>query len=112
MKNTVNYRKHFSKGGTVYDQTIKINFNLAWEFNDYIRKIKEETEKKSILNSTDIKILDYLEYISYFTPNFTTLTTLDYFIKFYSEKNKDFYKDDFFKRIKWRNTCFEVIPNA
>lgn len=111
MKNTVNYRKQFSKDGTVYNQTIKIDFELAWEFNSYIRKIKKEVEKKSILNSTDIKILYYLEYISYFTPNFTTLTTLDHFIKFYSEKNKDFYKDDFFNRIKWRNTCFEVIAN-
>lgn len=112
MKNTVNYRKQFSKDGTVYNQTIKIDFDLAWGFNEYIRKIKKEVGKKSILNSTDLKILDYLEYISYFTPNFATLTTLDYFIKFYSERNKDFYKDEFFKRIKLRNTCFEVIANA
>lgn len=107
----VDYKKHFDRWGAVYDQTITISFDLANDFNEYVLSLKESVEKKDILNADDLKILDYLEVIDYYTDTYATLTTLRTFIKWYTlfiyTPPK---KDVFLERILDRNTRFVVVP--
>ena len=107
----VDYKKCSDKWGVVYDQTITISFDLAYDFNNYVWELKESVEKKDTLSSDDLKILDYLEVINYYTDTYTTLTTLRTFIKWY----KDYVytppkRDVFLERILDRNTRFVVVP--
>lgn len=110
MKNlTIDYKKEFGNDGTVYTQTIKIPFNIAFEFNLYVNELKEKTEKKSFYTSEDLKILDYLMHINFYNKTFINLTTLDYFKTFYIKKiYKPAKRDLDFERIKWRNTIIKV----
>lgn len=77
----VNYRKNWGNDGTVYTQTIKTTKEIAKKFNEYIKELKEETAKKSILHDEDMKILYYLEELKD-GMNYTGLTTLEYFKTF------------------------------
>lgn len=111
MTKKVDYKKRF-KNGTCYDQTITINFDIAFYFNKYVDKLKEETNKHFYLNNEDLKILDYLEKINFYNPTFTNLTTIKYFIEFYKKNYIEGPKKDiFFERLKIRNTCFQVVSN-
>jgi len=112
MTEKVDYKKRF-KNGTCYNQTVTINFDLAFEFNKYVDKIKEETAKKFYYTTEDLKILDYLEKINFYNPTFTNLTTINYFRTFYiNEIYKDApKKDNFINRLLYRNTCFIVVSN-
>ena len=105
----INYKKEWSNDGTVYNQTIKVNKKIMKDFNKYIKIKKEAVQNKHILSNEDMKILYYLEYIEE-GKNYTTLTTLDYFIKFYWH---NIYippkKDRTFERMLWRNTIIQVI---
>lgn len=112
MTRKVNYKKRFSRNGTAYNQTIKIDFDLAFAFNKYIDEIKEEVMTHFYYTNEDLKILDYLEKINFYNPTFSTLTTLNYFKKFYlSNIYKAPKKDQFLERILQRNTVFEVVKN-
>lgn len=109
-KLTIDYKKHFANDGAVYTQTIKIPFNIAFEFNLYVNELKEKTEKKSFYTSEDLKILDYLMHINFYNKTFINLTTLDYFKTFYIKKiYKPAKRDKDFERILWRNTIIKVI---
>lgn len=108
----VNYIKKYSKNGTVYNQTLTINFDMAWNFNKYVNELKEKISDHFYYTNEDLKILDYLETINFYNPTFTNLTTLDYFIEFYKENYINGpQKNKFFERIKRRNTCFIVTSN-
>lgn len=41
MYKKVNYIKKHNKDGTSYNQSIIINFDLAYNFNKYVNEIKE-----------------------------------------------------------------------
>lgn len=108
----VNYIKKYSKDGTVYNQTVTIPFDIAWNFNKYVNDLREEVGSHFYYTNEDLKILDYLETINFYNPTFTTLTTIDYFIEFYKNNYINGpQKNLFFERIKRRNTCFIVISN-
>lgn len=105
----VNYRKEWGEDGTVYSQTITIEKEHIKKFNELIRAEKEQTAKKIILSSEDMKVLYYLQELEN-GKNYTKLTTLNYFIWFY--KNYIYIppkKDKDFERILWRNTIINVI---
>jgi len=110
MKNlTINYQKEWGNDGTVYTQTITTSKEIIKKFNEYIRKLKEETHKKFIYNNEDMKILYYLEELKE-GKNFIGLTQLGYFKGFYI---KNIYnppkRDKDIERILWRNTIIKVI---
>lgn len=110
----VDYKKHFGNDGTVYNQTITISFKIAYEFNKYIDDLKNETIKKIKINhyfsNEDSKILDYLEKINFYNNTYVSLTTVDYFKKWYFDNVYQApKKDTFYERIKHRNTIFKVI---
>ena len=110
----INYRKNFDNTGTVYNQTITINKELAEKFNKYISDIKNRINYKKTWDNEDLKISCYLTMLEintlFETLNYINLTTLNYFIKFYL---KTIYnppkKDKDFERIKWRNTIIKVV---
>ena len=113
MKNCkVNYIKKYGKDGTVYNQTLTINFDIAFNFNKYVNELKEETATHFYYTNEDLKILDYLETINFYNPTFTNLTTLTHFIEFYKKNYINGpQKNKFFERIKRRNTCFIVTSD-
>ena len=106
----INYFKKYGTDGTVYNQTIKIDSKIAENFNEYIKNLKESTTKKFILSNEDMKILYYLEELKN-QKNYATLTTINYFKKFYLKNiyENNGKKDLFFERILNRNTIFEII---
>lgn len=97
----INYLKRYGTDGTIYNQTITIDKNIMGKFNEYITRIK--AIRKSQRYST-IYIETLQEGI-----NYISLTTLDYFMKFYLhniyEPPK---KDKTYERILWRNTIINV----
>lgn len=109
----INYRKTWGNNGTVYNQTITINKDIAEKFNRYVLDIKNQINNKKSWNDKDLKIFCYLKMLEintlFETLNYINLTTLDYFIKFYL---KTIYeppkRDKTFERIKWRNTIIKV----
>lgn len=106
----VNYFKKIGNDGTVYTQTIKVPFEIAFKFNQYVDDLQTKINKKNIYTSEDLKILDYLIHINFYNITFINLTTLEYFKKFYL---KFIYnppkKDKNFERILYRNTIIEVF---
>lgn len=108
----VSYRKNWSKDGTFYNQTIAIDWLIAHEFNQYIidilQKDKKETIKTHVISNEQLQRQMFLEPLK-LGVNFTHLTTLDYFMKFYLntiyEPPK---KDKTFERILNRNTIILV----
>ena len=108
----VNYMKKWGTDGTVYNQTITIDFDMAFKFNQYVDKIKTQTEnnikKNRIMTDGESKIMTYLEPLN-MTTNYTNLTTLQFFMMFYGtyycKKNV---KDKEFDRVLYRNTIFEI----
>lgn len=108
----VNYIKKHDRNGTSYNQTVKIPFNMAFEFNKYVESLKTKIADQFYCSNEDLKILDYLEKINFYNPTFTTLTTIDHFIEFYKNNYINGpQKDLFFERLKRRNTCFIVEAN-
>lgn len=105
----VNYLKEWGKDGTVYNQTITIEKESIKGFNEMARAKKEEIAKKYIISGEEMKLLSYLEEL-HEGKNYTTLTTLDFFMKFYLkyiyEPPK---KDKNYERILNRNTIIKVI---
>lgn len=105
----VNYKKEWGYDGTVYTQTITIDKKYIDDFNFMVQREKETINNKMILSSADMKILYYLEELKE-GKNYTSLTTLDYFIQYYK---KYIYvppkKDKDFERILWRNTIINVV---
>lgn len=97
----INYLKNWGNDGTVYNQTITIDKNIMGKFNEYINKIKaiRESQRYSTIYIENLKE----------GKNYVTLTTLDYFMKFYLkyiyEPPK---KDKMYERILWRNTIINV----
>ena len=86
MKNniyTVDYKKHFSKDGTVYTQTITRSKELADRFNAYRERELDEIKKHFLYTNDDLKALAYLEELNTSAPTFATLTTLEHFKNFY-----------------------------
>lgn len=105
----VNYLKEYGTDGTVYNQTITIEKEYLDKFNEIVNNEKIEINKKFLLSSYDMKILSYLENLKE-GKNYVTLTTLDYFIKFYRKFIYIPIKDDKnFQRILWRNTVIKVV---
>lgn len=104
----INYLKEWGNDGTVYNQTITIDMETAKKFNEFIRKLKLVACKKFIYSNEDMKILYYLEELKE-GKNFTGLTELDYFMKFYL---KEIYeppkRDRDYERILNRNTIIKV----
>lgn len=105
----INYFKEWNNDGTVYTQTITIEKKYIEKFNELVRAKREEISKKFIISGEEMKILSYLEELQE-GKNYTHLTTLDFFMKFYlkyiyepPKKDKDF------ERILWRNTIIKVI---
>lgn len=105
----INYQKKWGNDGTVFTQTIKIDKDMAEKFNKYIVKLKDEAVKKFICEEKDMKIIYYLEPLLN-NVNYTTLTTLQYFVNFYlknyihgAKRDKDF------ERILYRNTIIEIV---
>ena len=105
----VNYFKEWGNDGTVYTQTITIEKEYIKKFNELARAQKEEIKKKHIISGEEMKILSYLEELQE-GKNYTTSTTLSYFMWFY---RKYIYippkKDKDFERILWRNTIINVV---
>lgn len=106
----VDYKKKWGKDGTVYCQTITIDEKMAVKFNEYVEELKNKIIDKFMVDDNEIKILYNLETLENYDNNYTNLTTLDYFIKFYlkyvyeaPKKDKDF------ERIKWRNTIIKIV---
>ena len=105
----VNYLKEWSNDGTFYNQTITIEKKYIEKFNEIVRAKKEEASKKIILSNEDMKILYYLEELKV-GKNYTKLTTLDYFMKFYLKYIYEPPKrDKNYERILERNTIINVI---
>lgn len=109
----VDYKKRYDRSGTCYNQTITIDFDMAYNFNKYVDELKDEVIKKIEINHywtyEDDKILDYLEKINFYNDTFVTLTTANYFKKWYFNNiYQPPKKDVFYERLKYRNTCFKV----
>lgn len=108
----VNYLKEWGNDGTVYNQTITIDIETAKMFNQYIQMKKQQVEQsfkeKKTYSNEDMKILYYLEEIKE-GKNFTSLTELDYFMKFYLHNIYEPPKrDKNYERILNRNTIINV----
>lgn len=105
----VNYLKEWGEDGTVYSQTITIEKKYIEKFNELVRAKREEISKKFIISGEEMKILSYLQELQE-GKNYTYLTTLDFFMKFYLkyiyEPPK---KDKNYERILHRNTIINVI---
>lgn len=113
-KIVVNYQKEWGNDGTTYTQTIKISFDIAFNFNKYVDHLKEKTEKEAEkthnYTSEQLKILDYLLHINFYNKTFINLTTLEYFKKFYLQYvYTPPKKDKNYERILQRNTIIEVF---
>ena len=105
----INYQKKWGNDGTVYRQTIKIDKDMAGKFNEYVMKIKETLIGKFIYSNEDMKIMSYLEPLEN-NINYTHLTTLEYFIRFYLKNYINGAKrDKDFERILYRNTIIEIV---
>lgn len=102
----VNYFKKWGNDGTCYTQTITINKDIMFKFNNYVKKEKNKLNNKKIYSNDEMRILYYLETLES-GINYTTLTTLRQFIYFYSIYISK--KDKNFKRILYRNTIINVI---
>lgn len=105
----VSYLKEWSNDGTFYNQTITIEKEFIGKFNEIVKAKKEEISKKIIHSNEDMKVLCYLQELKV-GKNYTHLTTLDYFMKFYlkyiyepPKRDKDY------QRILERNTIIKVI---
>ena len=70
----VDYKKHYSKSGTVYTQTISIDSFYVAYFNRYLRTIYIPLHKRE-----DPNVNLYLQYLSKDEINYLTLTTLKVF---------------------------------
>lgn len=108
----INYRKEWGNDGTVYDQTIKLNKKILKNFNDYVKKRRENiiNNFKHSYSNEEMKILYYTEELKENQKNYCTLTMLQLFIDFYL---KTIYtppkKDLTFERILWRNTIIKTF---
>lgn len=108
----ISYRKKWSNDGTFYNQTITIDKKTAILFNNFIFKIlnkdREEIQKNHIITGEQIMRECYLKRLAS-GANYTHLTTLDYFMKFYLQAiYKAQKKDKTYKRILNRNTIIFV----
>lgn len=110
MKNKkmiVNYCQCWGESGTHYTQQIKIDTKTMEKFNNYIKELKEESNKKFIYSDYDLKILNLKPLEK--GVNFTNLIHLELFTQFYIKK---LYippkKDKDFERILNRNTVIIV----
>ena len=110
----VSYIKNYGNDGTIYNQMITINKEIAEEFNKYILNIKNQINYKKIWSNEDLRISSYAKMldIHLYTPtiNYINLTTLDQFMKFYL---KTIYeppkRDKNYERILNRNTIIKVV---
>ena len=106
----IDYKKHYGNDGTVYNQTIKIDKWLKEYHNNYLLKLKIETDNNFIKNHSYndkdliIKSIEYLEN----GINYTNLIQLDIFLQVIDELNHNGYNFNF-KRILWRNTIIKII---
>lgn len=106
---TIDYKKHFGPGGTVYRQTITINDKMAIKFNKYLQKEKEKIINNFIYTNEQLDLLS-IEPLE-MGANYTHLPTINHFTTFYV---KNFIngpkKDKNFQRILFdRNTIINVI---
>lgn len=108
----VSYRKNFDKNGTCYNQTITIDKVTGVKFNNYVETLWKQDKEK--LNKTHVEDNEMAQRDMYLKRlalgvNYTYLTTLDYFMKFYlHEIYEPPKKDKFYERIKNRNTIIIV----
>lgn len=79
---TIDYKKHWGKDGTVYNQTVKIDAELMQKFNDDLQlkydRINWAKSNGKTLNDTDAKIAMYTDKLQK-GVNFLHLTGLYYF---------------------------------
>lgn len=108
----ISYQKKWSNDGTFYNQTITIDQKTAVLFNSFVEKIldkdKEEIQKNHIITNEQAKRESYLKRLA-LGANYTYLTTLDYFMKFYLQTiYEPPKKDKTYERILNRNTIIFV----
>lgn len=104
----VSYNKEMGEDGYIFDQKIRIDRNLAKNFNKYIENTKNNINnnysKNHIMNYRDLKILNNLN-ILYKDYNYLNLTQLHYFMYYLS-----YYEHKNIRRIfNNRNTIIEII---
>ena len=82
---TIDYKKHWGKDGTVYNQTVKIDAELMQKFNDDLQlkydHINEKKENGQTLDNWDLELLTYTQKLEK-GVNFIKLTELYYFCRF------------------------------
>ena len=97
----VDYKKYFASNGSVYTQTITIDYCYVMKFNNYLNKIYIPLHKKEL----NVKL--YLQNLTRDNTNYLTLTTLKVF-KEWLDYNFHFL-DSIQNRIKLnRNTILVV----
>ena len=111
IKLKVDYKKHWGKDGTVYNQTITIDPNFMKLYNNFLldKKIKIDNNfyNTHTYSEEDLKIksIDYLEKGNNFT-NLIHLRLLLEFIIYYNKNNNNKIN---YKRILYRNTIVKVV---
>lgn len=108
----VSYLRNWDNSGTLYNQTITIDKETGVKFNNYVETLWKQDKEK--LNKTHVQDNEMAQRDMYLKRlalgvNYTYLTTLDYFMKFYlHEIYEPPKKDKSYERILNRNTIIIV----
>lgn len=93
----VSYLRNWDNSGTFYNQTITIDKETGAKFNNYVETLWKQDKEK--LNNTHVQDNEMAQRDMYLKRlalgvNYTTLTTLNYFLNFIMNEPKE--------NVKWR----------